>query len=104
MVVWFITNPPVTGGKALTAHRFVVAILLLGLSGSLVIPVTGAATNQVIAWGNNYYSATNFILPGFSNVVQIAGGSGFNVGLKDDGSVILRSGSGYPPLPVGLSN
>ena len=83
------------------ARQVVVSLCLLGTFSA----EAGSQPGAVVAWGRNDYGETN-VPPGLSNVVAIAGGSGFSLALQGSGKVVAWGYNyfGETNVPPGLSN
>jgi hypothetical protein len=59
-----------------------------------------------VAWGTPYYSESTNVPPGLTNLVAIASGQAFGLGLSSDGTVAAwgPGGNGLTNVPVGLSH
>lgn len=62
-------------------------ILSLAVLLSLLAPTTARAVPNVVAWGSNYGGQTQVPVD-LTNAVAVAGGQGFSLGLKSDGTVV----------------
>jgi alpha-tubulin suppressor-like RCC1 family protein len=73
-------------------------LIVLGLMGFLSQSGNG---QNVLAWGDNSQGQTN-VPPSASNVVAVAAGDQFSMGLRSDGSIL--SWGNAPAAPAGLTN
>jgi alpha-tubulin suppressor-like RCC1 family protein len=78
-------------------------LVVTNAGGAVTSSVAMLTIGPVAAWGNNVFGQA-LPPPGLSNVVAIAGGSGFSLALKGDGTVVAWGAGPGTNVPISLSN